>query len=216
MGRSPQILRAQSAPPVFARLRTTAAHKAVTTSDTSISVCGSGTSMPVCAQTNNRDMGGEGAFSARIGGRTRLSPRGYVAVPLTPEPTQTSQSTQRESIPVRATLPSQLAFPCAVCRRKSVGLPCLGHDLGLPQSTTILTQWGSFPTRPTSHGADFGTCHDHRAAFSDRDRSRPEGPTHRTTRPDCAVVTPDLRGDTPGRSKSAWGPVRLTDRPARK
>ena len=75
------------------------------------------------------------------------------------------------------------------------------------QSSTILTQWGSSPPRPTSHGADFGTCHDHTAALSGRDRSRPEGSTHRTTRTDREVVTSDLRGDTAGRSKSAWGPV---------
>ena len=97
--------------------------------------------------------------------------------------------------------------PLCCLPAKILRVTCVGHDLGHSQSTTILTQWGSFPPRPTSHGADFGTCHDHTAALSGRARSRPEGSTHRTTRPDCAMVTPDLRGDTPGRSKSAWGPI---------
>ena len=46
-------------------------------SDTSMSVCGSGTSMSVCAQTNNKDMGGRGYFPPGLcfGGRTCLSPR---------------------------------------------------------------------------------------------------------------------------------------------
>ena len=34
----------------------------VTSNDTSVSVCGGGTGMSACAQTNNRDMGGRGYF----------------------------------------------------------------------------------------------------------------------------------------------------------
>ena len=112
--------------------------------------------------------------------------------------------------------------PCAGHSAIANGLPlcclpakirrvtCLGHDLGHSQSTTILTQWGSFPPRPTSHGADFGTCHDHTAALSGRDRSRPRkapptvrrDPTARWSRPASETTPRGAKSRPGGRSGS--------------